>query len=186
MNIQPSPASSAPARGSRRGAADPCRIVLVVPEFPQASETFLAAKFAGLLRRGWDAHVACLDSRESNWRLFPPLQQDRSLRRRVHKAWPSVTLRLLRIGSIGMATGNIFGSNVMNLTIIAIVDLFYQGSLYATITTAQLVTLGTGILMTGLFLSGAQIKAEKETRLHLDNIIILVLYLWIYYWLYRH
>ncbi len=98
-----------------------------------------------------------------------------------------VTMRLLRLGRIGMATGNIFGSNAMNLTIIAIVDLCYRGTLYATITTSQLVTLGGGILMSGLFLSGALIKSGgMRIRLHLDNVTIIVLYVWVYYWLYHH
>jgi colanic acid/amylovoran biosynthesis glycosyltransferase len=39
------------------------RLVMVVDRFPMYSTTFLAAKFTGLLERGWDVHVVC---RESN------------------------------------------------------------------------------------------------------------------------
>ncbi len=97
-----------------------------------------------------------------------------------------VTMRLLGLGNIGMATGNIFGSNLMNLTIIAIADLVYTGSIYAAVTTAQVVTLGAGILMSGIFLTGTLIKARRKVPLHMDSIGILVLYLLIYVWLYNH
>lgn len=89
--IQNSPGTTQLRASANDGATAPrCpgRVVLVVPEFPQASETFVAAKFAGLLERGWDVHVACLDSRRANWQLFPELRANRSLRRRVHVAWP--------------------------------------------------------------------------------------------------
>ncbi|MBN2298918.1 MAG: sodium:calcium antiporter [Deltaproteobacteria bacterium] len=97
-----------------------------------------------------------------------------------------VTMRLLGLGNIGMATGNIFGSNLMNLTIIALADLVYAQNIYSAITTAQVVTLGAGILMSGIFLSGTLIKAKKKVLLHVDSIGILVLYLLIYVWLYNH
>jgi cation:H+ antiporter len=97
-----------------------------------------------------------------------------------------VTMRLLKLGNIGMATGNIFGSNLMNLTIVGLADLAYAGTVYATITSSQMVTLGAGILMSGLFLTGTLIKAKKKVLLHIDNLAILVLYLLIYLWLYNH
>jgi len=97
-----------------------------------------------------------------------------------------VTLRLLKLGNISMATGNIFGSNLMNLTIVGLADLAYTGTLYAAVTSSQMVTLGAGILMSGIFLSGTLVKAGKKVSVHIDNICILVLYLLIYFWLYNH
>ncbi|MGC9325060.1 MAG: sodium:calcium antiporter [Desulfomonilia bacterium] len=97
-----------------------------------------------------------------------------------------VTLRLLKLGNIGMATGNIFGSNAMNLTIVAIADLTYHSSVYATITSSQVVTLGAGILMSGLFLTGSLVKASRKVPVHMDNMAILGIYLLVYLWLYNH
>ncbi len=97
-----------------------------------------------------------------------------------------VTMRLLKKGNIGMATGNIFGSNAMNLSIIAVVDLCYRGTMYATVTAQQTVTLAAGILMAGIFLAGAQVRSLKRKALNLDNLLILTLYFWTYYWLYTH
>ena len=95
-----------------------------------------------------------------------------------------VTIRLLEHGNIRMATGNIFGSNLFNLCIIAFVDLMYRGTIFSNVTGPQTVLLATSILMSGLFLIGATIRALRKTSIRLDNIIILVLYLCIYFWLY--
>ena len=64
------------------------RIALVVPAFPKASETFIVSKVLGLLERGWDVHVVCGRSDESEWERFPQLPRTREMRRRVHVAWP--------------------------------------------------------------------------------------------------
>jgi colanic acid/amylovoran biosynthesis glycosyltransferase len=64
------------------------RIVLIVPVFPQLSETFITRKFFGLIDKGWDLHVVCKKSPEANWAHFPELQ-GRHLRRKVHVNWPS-------------------------------------------------------------------------------------------------
>ena len=64
----------------------PRRIALVVPSFPKLSETFIVGKFLGLLERGWDVHIVCNRSDETEWALFPQLP--RSARKRVHTSWP--------------------------------------------------------------------------------------------------
>ncbi len=73
--------------GDRPSRTD-ARIVLVAPTFPKASETFVAAKFAGLLARGHDVHVACASSPEREWDRYPQLAADPDLRRRVHVVAP--------------------------------------------------------------------------------------------------
>ncbi len=95
-----------------------------------------------------------------------------------------VTIRLLEQGNIRMAIGNIFGSNLFNLCIIAFVGLIYRGTIYSTITGQQVVLLAASILMSGTFLIGSTVRALRKTSIRLDNIIILVLYLCIYFWLY--
>jgi len=97
-----------------------------------------------------------------------------------------VTMRLLKKGNIGMATGNIFGSNLMNLTIVAIVDLIYKGCVYATITDSQIVTVTAGIIMSGIFLLGTLVKRSRRLTIHVDNVAILIIYVLIYLWLYGH
>jgi colanic acid/amylovoran biosynthesis glycosyltransferase len=64
------------------------RVALVLTGFPRVSETFIVSKFVGLLRRGWDVHVVCTNSRSRDWAGFPELAADPDIVRRVHVAWP--------------------------------------------------------------------------------------------------
>lgn len=64
------------------------RIILVVPNFPAVSETFIVDKFVGLVDRGLDVHVTCRASDPDLWALFPALIARPELRRRVHP-WPT-------------------------------------------------------------------------------------------------
>jgi colanic acid/amylovoran biosynthesis glycosyltransferase len=65
------------------------RILLVVPVFPQVSETFIVQKFLGLLDREWDVHIVCTRSTSQAWDHFPQLSNRMKLRHRVHTTWPA-------------------------------------------------------------------------------------------------
>jgi colanic acid/amylovoran biosynthesis glycosyltransferase len=60
------------------------RVLLAVPTFPEVSETFITAKFAGLLRRGLDVHLVCEVRRDDLWDDMPALRDAPGLRERVH------------------------------------------------------------------------------------------------------
>lgn len=62
------------------------RIALVVPRFPNVSETFVARRVMGLLDRGWDVHVVCDASLAEDWRMFPELEARAGIRSKVHTA----------------------------------------------------------------------------------------------------
>ena len=64
------------------------RIILVVPVFPQLSETFIVNKFVGLVGHGWDVHIVCGRSPSANWKQFDQLCANPDLKRRVHTTWP--------------------------------------------------------------------------------------------------
>lgn len=64
------------------------KVLLVVPRFPQLSETFIVNKFVGLLERGCDVHVLSGHTTPAEWNRFPQLQQHPQLRKRVHTNWP--------------------------------------------------------------------------------------------------
>lgn len=66
------------------------RLLLVVPQFPQLSETFIVTKAVGLLRRGWDVHVVCSASDPDQWRAFGADHAVTELKGRVHMA-PDLT-----------------------------------------------------------------------------------------------
>lgn len=64
------------------------KLVLLVHEFPKASEAFLVDKFCGLHARGVDVHLVAERENERAWALFPTLDQNAALRARVH-IWPT-------------------------------------------------------------------------------------------------
>lgn len=67
----------------------------------------------------------------------------------------AVTLSALRMGALDMAIGNLLGSNLFNVLIIAIDDLFYRpGALLAAVSPVHSVTVGSAITMTGLAMVG--------------------------------
>ena len=67
----------------------------------------------------------------------------------------AVTLSALRLGALDMAIGNLLGSNLFNVTIIAVDDLFYrQGALLADVSLVHAVSAASAIVMTGLAMVG--------------------------------
>lgn len=62
-----------------------------------------------------------------------------------------VTIAALRLGALDMAIGNLFGSNLFNLTLIAVDDIAYlPGSLLAHVTPVHAVSAFSAIAMTGV------------------------------------
>jgi cation:H+ antiporter len=71
----------------------------------------------------------------------------------------AVTLSALRMGALDMAIGNLLGSNLFNVLIVAVDDLFYRpGVLLANVSPVHAVTAGTAITMTGLAMVGLFFK----------------------------
>lgn len=59
------------------------RVVLLVHEFPVASETFIVQKFLGLRRRGVDVYVVADRMNPDAWSRFASVASDREARRRT-------------------------------------------------------------------------------------------------------
>jgi cation:H+ antiporter len=73
----------------------------------------------------------------------------------------AVTLGALRVGALDMAIGNLLGSNLFNVLILAIDDLFYtRGPLLAAAAPAHLATTATALVMTGLVIIGLVMRPE--------------------------
>ncbi len=67
----------------------------------------------------------------------------------------AVTLGALRIGALDLAIGNLLGSNLFNVTILAIDDLFYgRGPLFAHAAPVHAGTAISAVVMTGLVIVG--------------------------------
>lgn len=101
----------------------------------------------------------------------------------------AVTVSALRMGALDMAIGNLLGSNLFNVFIIAVDDVFYRpGVLLADVSPVHAVTAASAITMTGLALVGLFFKPVGRVlrtmswvslgiiAMYLLNIYVLYLY----------
>lgn len=89
-----------------------------------------------------------------------------------------ISISAVRIGSLDMAMGNLLGSNVFNIAILAIVDLFYTpGSLYSGISATHLLSILSSIIMTAVVAVGLVVRPQrKKWRLSVDTWVIVIIY----------
>jgi len=89
-----------------------------------------------------------------------------------------VCLAALRLGAIDLAIGNVLGSNLFNILILALDDIAYpSGPLLGVASASNLITVFSVILMYGLFLAGLTYRASKKRlRLAWDTGSILAVY----------
>ncbi len=101
----------------------------------------------------------------------------------------AVTLSALRLGALDMAIGNLLGSNLFNVAILGVDDLFYrQGSLFADVSVVHAVTAGSAIIMTGLALIGLFLRPGSRVLRAVGwvSIGLVAIYLLNSYILYLH
>lgn len=99
----------------------------------------------------------------------------------------TVSLAALRMGAADMAVGNLLGSNVFNMFILGVDDVFYrQGSLFTNISPSHLFSVFITIIMTAVVGLGLVFKLKRKHvwLLSLDTFIILFLYLVLITYLY--
>ena len=86
------------------------------------------------------------------------------------------TIAAIRMGRIEMAMANIFGSNGINLLILAMVDLATPDSLLSIVIDAHVITAGAVILTTSAAVLGLLYRAEKRFLLiEPDAVLVIVL-----------
>lgn len=89
-----------------------------------------------------------------------------------------VSIAAVRIGAIDLAIGNLFGSNIFNIFILALDDIFFmKGPLLSYVTQNHIISALSAILMTTLAILGLTYRAERK-RLFLawDSLGIIMLY----------
>ncbi len=97
-----------------------------------------------------------------------------------------VSVSAARMGAFDMAVGNVLGSNLFNVAILGVVDMFYtKGSLLAQASNQHVLTTLVAIITTAIAAIGVTFRADKK-RLALtwDSIAILVCYFAATYWLF--
>lgn len=90
-----------------------------------------------------------------------------------------VSYAAIRMGAFDLLVGNLLGSNVFNIFILALTDIFYtEGSLFSNIHTDHLESVIVVVIMTAVAGLGFMAKPQKKIwRLSLDTFIILILYI---------
>lgn len=91
----------------------------------------------------------------------------------------AVSIAAVRLGSIDMAVGNLLGSNIFNIFILFLDDLFYQkGHLLKDAAESHLASVFAVLIMTGIVIVGITFKAKgKRHWLAWDTLLILIVYI---------
>ncbi len=100
-----------------------------------------------------------------------------------------VSITALRIGAVDMAIGNLLGSNLFDVLIIAIDDLAYvKGALLPAVSTAHAITAFAAVIMSGIFVVALLYRPETRLRGTIGwvSISMLVVYLFSSYAVYLH
>lgn len=90
-----------------------------------------------------------------------------------------VSISALRMGQVGMALGNLYGSCIFNMGLIFVDDLVYPGSILADASGTHMFTVLLAISMISISLIGMLFRAERKglARFGWDSIVIFCLYL---------
>ncbi len=90
----------------------------------------------------------------------------------------AVGIPLVRMGAFDMAIGNLLGSNIFNIAIIAVADVFFtQGAILANVSQNHILTAVLGIVMTNIVIMDLIYRARKVPwRVGWGSISIIILY----------
>jgi cation:H+ antiporter len=91
-----------------------------------------------------------------------------------------VTVSALRMGAIDLAIGNLFGSNLFNIAILAIDDLVYlPGPLFADVSISHTASAFSAVMMSGLAVVGLILRPASRVYRTVSwvSLLLLVVYL---------
>ena len=75
-----------------------------------------------------------------------------------------VTITALRLGAIDLAVADVLGANMLDVAIIAPVDLFYrQGLVLSSVSSGHLITVAAVASMNLLVIAGLKVRARRKT-----------------------
>ena len=100
-----------------------------------------------------------------------------------------VTVAALRMGAVDLAIGNLFGSNLFNIAILAIDDLLYlPGPLLADVSLVHATSAFSAMMMSGLAVVGLVLRPASRVFRTVSwiSLLLLVIYLLNIWFLYLH
>lgn len=92
----------------------------------------------------------------------------------------AVCISAARMGNADMAVGNLFGSNIFNILLLTIFDLFYTpGNILKDASDANSITVFAVIIMNSIAITGLTIRPEKKGLRYVawDTALILIVYI---------
>jgi cation:H+ antiporter len=91
----------------------------------------------------------------------------------------AVSIAAIRMGSVDLAIGNLFGSNIFNILILAIDDLFYtKGVLLKDASDTHLLSVMSCVIMSAIAIAGFTYRSpNKKYLMALDALLILLFYI---------
>lgn len=88
-----------------------------------------------------------------------------------------VSIAAIRLGTIDLAIGNVFGSNIFNIAILALDDILYtKGPIFLFTSPNHIIPVLGTIIITAIGIIGIVFKAKKKWKLAIDTSLILVVY----------
>ena len=100
-----------------------------------------------------------------------------------------VTVSALRLGAVDMAIGNLLGSNLFDILILAADDIAYRkGPLLSSVSPAHAITAFAAVIMSGIFIVAMLFKPETRLRGTIGwvSLSLLLVYLLSAYAIYLH
>jgi cation:H+ antiporter len=91
-----------------------------------------------------------------------------------------VAITALRLGAVDMAVADILGANMLDLTHIFIVDLFYtKGAVLAAVSRTHIITAVVTILMSLIVIIGLRFRQKRKTFFIVSwyGLVLIVLYI---------
>lgn len=90
----------------------------------------------------------------------------------------TVSIAAIRIGAKDLAVANMVGSNLFNLTIIPITDIIYtRGPILSAASPGHLMTIGSVLVITLLFIAGLRFVPKRHLRLSWFNTAIIAVFI---------
>jgi cation:H+ antiporter len=100
-----------------------------------------------------------------------------------------VTVSALRLGAVDMAIGNLLGSNLFDMLIVAADDIAYgKGPLLAAVSPAHAISAFGAVIMSGIFIVALLYRPETRLRGTIGwvSLSLLMVYLFVSYAIYLH
>ena len=89
----------------------------------------------------------------------------------------STGIRAVQLGQVGLAMGDIFGGNQIQLTLFLVADLVAGGPVLQTVAPNSAWLGGIGVIVTALFLAGLVIRPQRKVLgLGPDSLLVLLAY----------